>query len=123
MILGSLATGWCDNQPNIIPAPQKMQLGEPDASGRRKPEPVPGSDFDIEADTVIAAIGQKTCAPEGIAADRYGCLAIGSDGVTAGNGIYGAGDCVSGAATVVEALASGRRAALAVIPEPERSAA
>ncbi|MBQ4328412.1 MAG: FAD-dependent oxidoreductase [Lentisphaeria bacterium] len=94
---------------------QKMTLGEPDASGRRKPVPEAGSDFEIEADTVIAAIGQKTCAPEGIPVDRYGCLAVGEDGVTAGNGIYGAGDCVSGAATVVEALASGRRAALAVI--------
>ncbi|MBE6377767.1 MAG: 4Fe-4S dicluster domain-containing protein [Lentisphaerae bacterium] len=94
---------------------QKMTLGEPDASGRRKPVPEAGSDFEIEADTVIAAIGQKTCAPEGVPVDRYGCLAVGEDGVTAGNGIYGAGDCVSGAATVVEALASGRRAALAVI--------
>jgi len=94
---------------------QKMVLGEPDASGRRKPVPEAGSDFEIEADTVIAAIGQKTCAPEGVPVDRYGCLAVGEDGVTAGNGIYGAGDCVSGAATVVEALASGRRAALAVI--------
>jgi formate dehydrogenase major subunit len=94
---------------------QKMTLGEPDASGRRKPVPEAGSDFEIEADTVIAAIGQKTCAPAGINVDRYGCLAVGEDGVTAGNGIYGAGDCVSGAATVVEALATGRRAALAVI--------
>ena len=93
---------------------QKMTLGEPDASGRRKPIPEAGSDFEIEADTVIAAIGQKTSAPEGIPVDRYGCLAVGEDGVTAGNGIYGAGDCVSGAATVVEALASGRKAALAV---------
>ena len=92
---------------------QKMTLGEPDASGRRKPVPEAGSDFEIEADTVIAAIGQKTCAPEGVPVDRYGCLAVGEDGVTAGNGIYGAGDCVSGAATVVEAVASGRRAALA----------
>ena len=94
---------------------QKMTLGEPDASGRRKPVPEIGSDFEIEADTVIAAIGQKTDAPAGIPVNRYGCLAVGDDGVTVGDGLYGAGDCVSGAATVVEALASGRTAALAVV--------
>ncbi len=93
---------------------QKMVPGEPDASGRRKPVPQPGSEFEIEADTVIAAIGQKTAAPAGIPVDRYGCFAVGEDGVSAGNFLYGAGDCVSGAATVVEALASGRRAAMAV---------
>ena len=94
---------------------QKMTLGEPDASGRRKPVPEIGSDFEIEADTVIAAIGQKTDAPAGIPVNRYGCLAVGDNGVTVGDGLYGAGDCVSGAATVVEALASGRTAALAVV--------
>lgn len=93
---------------------QKMVLGEPDASGRRKPVPQPGSEFEIVADTVIAAIGQKTIAPAGIPLDRYGCVEVGEDGVSAGNRLYGAGDCVSGAATVVEALASGRQAAMAV---------
>ena len=93
---------------------QKMTLGEPDASGRRKPVPEAGSEFEITADTVIAAIGQKTDAPAGIELNRYGCLAVADDGVTAGNKIYGAGDCVSGAATVVEALASGRQAAMAI---------
>ena len=106
---------------------QKMTLGEPDASGRRKPVPEAGSDFEIEADTVIAAIGQKTCALEGIPVNRYGCLNVGEDGVTVEAGLYGAGDCVSGAATVVEALATGRRAALAAardllgIPMPEEN--
>ena len=93
---------------------QQMVLGEPDASGRRKPVPQVGSEFEITADTVIAAIGQKTAAPAGIPVDSYGCLAVGDDRVSAGNRIYGAGDCVSGAATVVEALASGRQAAMAV---------
>jgi len=92
---------------------QKMVLGEPDASGRHKPVPEAGSDFEIEADTVIAAIGQKTAAPAGLPVDRYGCLDTGDDRVTAGEKLYAAGDCVSGAATVVEAVASGRRAALA----------
>jgi formate dehydrogenase major subunit len=93
---------------------QKMVLGEPDASGRRKPVPQVGSEFEITADTVIAAIGQKTAAPAAVPVDRYGCLAVGGDKVTAGDRLYGAGDCVSGAATVVEALASGRQAAMAV---------
>ncbi|MBE6356257.1 MAG: hypothetical protein E7058_03990 [Lentisphaerae bacterium] len=91
---------------------QKMVLGEPDASGRRKPVPEIGSDFEIEADTVIAAIGQKTAAPEGLPVDRYGSLATADDGVTVAERLYAAGDCVSGAATVVEALAGGRQAAL-----------
>ena len=93
---------------------QKMVLGEPDASGRRKPVPEAGSDFEIEADTVIAAIGQKTYAPAGLPVDRYGSLAVGEDKVTVADKLYAAGDCVSGAATVVEALAGGRLAALAV---------
>ena len=93
---------------------QKMVLGEPDASGRRKPVPEVGSDFEIVADTVIAAIGQKTDAPAGIPVNRYGCVEVAADGVTVGDKLYAAGDCVSGAATVVEAVASGRQAALAI---------
>ena len=88
---------------------RRMQLGEPDASGRRKPVEIPGSDFEIEADTVIAAIGQNTDAPTGLPVNRYGCL----ENESSAPGLYAAGDCVSGAATVVEAVASGRRAALA----------
>lgn len=95
---------------------QKMQLGEPDASGRRKPEPIPGSDFDIEADTVIAAIGQRTITPNGLTATKRGDVAV-SKGEQACEGVsnvFAAGDCVTGPATVVEALASGHRAADAV---------
>lgn len=95
---------------------QKMQLGEPDASGRRKPEPVAGSEFDIEADTVIAAIGQRTVAPAGLTATKRGDVAVSKaeqacEGVSK---VFAAGDCVTGPATVVEALASGHRAADAV---------
>ena len=93
---------------------QKMTLGEPDASGRRKPVPEPGSDFEIAADTVIAAIGQTTIPPAGVPTTKYGTLAVAEDGVTVADRLYAAGDCVSGAATVVEAVASGRKAALAV---------
>ena len=89
---------------------QKMALGEPDASGRRKPVAVPGSEFDEIADTVIAAIGQSTLAPEGLPVDKRGNLPF-----AVADGVWAAGDCVSGAKTVVEGLASGRRAAEAVV--------
>lgn len=89
---------------------QKMELGAPDASGRRSPVPVEGSDFEIEADTVIAAIGQKTKAPEGVEADKRGNVAVAKD-LSCGNMVYAAGDCVTGPATVVEAVAAGHKAA------------
>ncbi len=91
---------------------RKMELGEPDASGRRKPVEVPGSDYTLEFDTVIAAIGQKTAAPAGVATNKYGDIPQ-----LAGEKIYAAGDCVSGAATVVEGVASGRDAANLVLKD------
>lgn len=97
---------------------QKMVLGDPDASGRRAPVPVPGSGFVITADTVIAAIGQKTIVPDGIPADRRGIAINRSDlKVFPDTPVYAAGDCAGGPATVVEALAAGRKAALAVADE------
>ena len=91
----------------------QMALGEPDASGRRKPVPVPGSEFELTADTVIAAIGQNTDAPAGLPVDRYGNLAIqGGSSCRVAEKLYAAGDCAYGAKTVVEAVASGRLAAL-----------
>jgi len=95
----------------------KMELGEPDASGRRKPVPVQNSDFEIEADTVIAAIGQVTAAPAALPVDRYGNLAVGNDGVRVADKLYAAGDCSYGARTVVEAVASARQAALAAVED------
>ena len=92
----------------------KMELGEPDASGRRKPVAVPGSEFEIEADTVISAIGQGTCAPAGIPVDRYGNIAVKPGSTRVENKLYASGDCAYGAKTVVEALASGRLAAMEV---------
>ena len=96
---------------------RKMALGEPDASGRRRPVEVPGSDFEVEADTVIGAIGQKTAAPAGVEIDRFGNLAVKSDSARLGGKLYAAGDCVSGAATVVEGVAQGRRAALNILTD------
>jgi formate dehydrogenase major subunit len=93
---------------------QRMELGEPDASGRRAPVPVEGSDFVMTLDTVIGAIGQRTVVPEGLAASKRGIEVCAADlRCSSDKLIFAAGDCVSGPATVVEALAAGRKAALA----------
>ncbi len=92
----------------------KMELGEPDASGRRRPIPIEGSEFEIEADTVIAAIGQKTIAPEGVPTNQWGDVDVNENNCQADQSVFAAGDCVSGPATVVEAVAGGRRAALGI---------
>ena len=96
---------------------QKMQLGEPDASGRRKPEPVPGSEFEMEADTVIAAIGQRTIAPAGVAATKRGDLEVSAETLlcTGTDNVFAAGDCVTGPKTVVESLASAHRTVDAIL--------
>ncbi len=92
----------------------EMKLGEPDASGRRRPVTIEGSEFEIEADTVIAAIGQKTAAPEGLKLNRWGDVDVDEKNCSMEGAVFSAGDCVSGPATVVEALAGGRRAALGI---------
>ena len=93
----------------------RMELGEPDASGRRRPVPVKGSEFDTEADTVIAAIGQKTDAPNEIKTNKYGDLDVNQDTFHLEDNVFAAGDCVTGAATVVEGVAGGRKIALGII--------
>ncbi len=98
----------------------KMELGEPDASGRRSPRAVPGSEFTIDADTVIMALGtspnpliRKTS--EGIEADRRGCLIVNEDtNRTTKEGVYAGGDAVTGAATVILAMGAGKKAAAAI---------
>jgi len=94
---------------------QRMAPGEPDASGRRRPVPVPGSEFDTEADTIIAAIGQQSAIPDGVKVNKYGYCDAATDDMALGGKLFAAGDCVSGAATVVEAVAGGRRAAMGVL--------
>jgi NADPH-dependent glutamate synthase beta subunit-like oxidoreductase/ferredoxin len=94
---------------------QKMELGEPDASGRRRPVPVEGSEYEVEADTVIAAIGQKTDIPgTTIPANRWGDVEANETSCQIADNIFAAGDCVSGAATVVEGVAGGYRIAQSV---------
>lgn len=92
----------------------RMELGEPDASGRRRPVPVKDSEFDTEADTVIAAIGQKTDAPVELKTNKYGDIDVNQDSYHLQDNIFAAGDCVTGAATVVEGVAGGRKIALGI---------
>lgn len=98
----------------------RMELGEPDASGRRRPVPVAGSEFDIEADTVVVAIGngphplvlQTT---PGLKLNRWGNIEADPEtGATSLRGVYAGGDIVTGAATVIEAMGAGKRAAHAI---------
>jgi formate dehydrogenase major subunit len=98
----------------------RMALGEPDSSGRRRPEPIKGSEFTISVDTVIAAIGQ-IIDTSGLPQDgqvelnrRGGIIAKDEIMQTSLDGVFAGGDCVSGPATVVEAVAAGRRAALSI---------
>jgi formate dehydrogenase major subunit len=90
---------------------QKMKLGEPDASGRRRPVPIENSEFEVTADTVIAAIGQKTDAFAGIKVDKWGNIDADTNTLNVQENIFACGDCVSGAATVVEAVAGGYKTA------------
>ena len=97
----------------------KMQLGSPDESGRRKPEEIKGSEFTMEADTVIIAIGQspnptiKNTTPE-LETDKRGRIISDEDGKTSMPGVYAGGDAVSGAATVIMAMGAGKKAAQAI---------
>lgn len=94
----------------------RMELGEPDASGRRSPVLIPGSEFKLAADTVISAIGQRTVVPDGFEASKRGIAVNADDFTCTGCKVfYAAGDCVSGPATVVEAVAAGRKAVLSIL--------
>lgn len=97
----------------------RMELGEPDASGRRSPVPVEGSEFVIEADTVIMALGTApnpliSMTTAGLNVTRRGCLEADEVGLTSRQGVFAGGDAVSGAATVILAMGAGRRAAKAI---------
>jgi len=94
----------------------RMELGEPDASGRRRPVPVKGSEFVIGLDTLIAAIGQRARVPEGFKIEQGKGDVVKADGNmrTSREGVFAGGDCVSGPATVIEAIAAGRKAAEAI---------
>ena len=97
----------------------RMELGEPDESGRRSPVPVPGSEFEIEADSVIMALGTSpnpliSKTTSGLETNRRGCIVADADGATSRPGIFAGGDAVTGAATVILAMGAGRKAAAAI---------
>jgi len=93
----------------------KMELGEPDSSGRRRPVPVPGSEYEMPVDMVVYAIGTNANPILGqtakLALDKRGYIATDESLATSIAGIYAGGDIVTGAATVIEAMGAGRKAA------------
>lgn len=97
---------------------QRMELGEPDASGRRRPVPVAGSEFDLDCDTVVFAIGTDANPILGetseLALNERGYIVADDDLATSIEGVFAGGDIVTGAATVIEAMGAGRRAAAAM---------
>lgn len=98
----------------------RMELGEPDASGRRRPVPIEGSEFDIDVDTVIVAIGTGpnpiiAHTTPGLETTKRGNIAADEEtGATSKEGVFAGGDIVTGAATVILAMGAGRKAAAAI---------
>ncbi len=97
----------------------EMELGEPDASGRRSPVVKPGSEFDIECDVAIMALGTSpnpllAATTAGLETDRRGCITADAAGATTRAGVFAGGDAVTGAATVILAMGAGRTAAKAI---------
>lgn len=97
----------------------RMELGEPDESGRRSPVPVPGSEFEIPTETVIMALGTSpnpliSSTTEGLETTRRGCLVADETGATTHPGVFAGGDAVTGAATVILAMGAGRTAARSI---------
>ena len=97
----------------------KMELGEPDASGRRRPIEVPGSEFDIDVDCVIMSLGTSPnplikSTTKGLEINRKGGIVVNEDGLTSREKVYAGGDAVTGAATVILAMGAGKTAAKAI---------
>ena len=97
----------------------KMELGEPDEKGRRRPMPVEGSNFVLEVDCMIDALGTSPnpllrMTTPGLEADKHGCLIADEKGKTTHEGVFAGGDAVTGAATVILAMGAGKTAATAI---------
>ena len=97
----------------------RMELGEPDAKGRRRPVPIPGSEFTLDVDTVIMAIGTSPNpliknTTEGLEVNNHGGIIVNEDGLTSREHVYAGGDAVTGAATVISAMGAGKIAAKAI---------
>ena len=110
----------CDENENVAGVEVvKMELGEPDASGRRKPIEIMGSNYVIEADTVIMALGTKSnpsnsLLSDGVELNKYKYIVADENGKTTKEGVYAGGDAVTGAATVILAMGAGKTAAKAI---------
>ena len=97
----------------------KMELGEPDERGRRRPVEVKGSEFVIDVDTVIMSIGTSPnplikATTEGLMVNSRGGIIVNEDGLTSRTAVYAGGDAVTGAATVISAMGAGKTAAKAI---------
>ena len=97
----------------------RMELGEPDASGRRRPVEIPGSEFILDVDTVVMSLGTspnpliRSTTP-GLDTNRKGCLIVDEQVMTTREGVFAGGDAVTGAATVILAMGAGKKAAAAI---------
>ncbi|MBE6863785.1 MAG: NADPH-dependent glutamate synthase [Ruminococcus flavefaciens] len=97
----------------------RMELGEPDERGRRRPVPVEGSEFVLDVDTVIMSIGTSPNpliknTTSGLEVNERGGIIVTEDGLTSRQGVYAGGDAVTGAATVISAMGAGKTAAKAI---------
>ena len=97
----------------------RMELGEPDAKGRRRPVPIPGSEFELLVDTVIMAIGTSPNplikdTTKGLEVNSHGGIVVNGDGLTSRENVFAGGDAVTGAATVISAMGAGKTAAKAI---------
>ena len=99
---------------------QKMELGEPDARGRRRPVPIEGSEYVLDCDTVIIAIGTSPnplikSTTAGLEVNPHGGIIVNEGGLTSRENVYAGGDAVTGAATVISAMGAGKTAAKSII--------
>lgn len=97
----------------------KMELGEPDAKGRRRPVPIAGSEFTLDVDTVVMSIGTSPNpliknTTKGLEVNAHGGIIVNESGLTSRDGVYAGGDAVTGAATVISAMGAGKVAAKAI---------
>jgi glutamate synthase (NADPH/NADH) small chain len=107
-------TGWVESL-----SCQKMELGEPDESGRRKPVPIIGSEYDVAVDVVVNAVGTRanpllTATAPDLMLNKWGNIVIDEKGTTSIEGVYAGGDIVRGGATVILAMGDGKEAACAI---------
>ncbi|MDR1199315.1 MAG: NADPH-dependent glutamate synthase [Prevotellaceae bacterium] len=97
----------------------RCELGEPDSSGRRSPAAIPDSEFSIETDVVIMALGTSpnpliSSTTKGLQINKYKCIVVDDEGRTSRTGVFAGGDVATGAATVILAMGAGRKAAKAI---------